>query len=113
MVQPLVTCRERTAPRTNFYTKMVVPLTQVFDFDASKSRSNSVKHGIDFVRAQAIWADEDHVEVEARTKDERRWMVVGRISGRLWTAVITRRGDTIRIISVRRARRSERSVYEG
>lgn len=92
---------------------MVVPLSQVFDFDACKSRSNSVKHGIDFVRAQAIWADEDHVEVEARTEDERRWMVVGRISGRLWTAVITRRGGTIRIISVRRARRSERNVYEG
>lgn len=92
---------------------MVISLTEVFDFDDSKSRSNSVKHGIDFVRAQAIWADEDHVEVEARTEDERRWMVVGRISGRLWTAVITRRGDTIRIISVRRARGSERNVYEG
>ncbi len=92
---------------------MVVPLGQVFDFDEVKSRTNAAKHGIDFVLAQALWADEDHVEVEARTQSERRWIVVGRINGRLWAAVIAKRDDTIRIISVRRARKSERDVYEG
>lgn len=92
---------------------MVLSLDHEFQFDATKSRTNEVKHGIDFVRAQRIWADVDRVEVEVRTEIEKRWMVVGHIDGRLWTAIVTKRAGSIRIISVRRARGSERSVYEG
>jgi uncharacterized DUF497 family protein len=84
-----------------------------FEFDASKSVSNKNKHGIDFVEAQALWSDPDLVEIPVRTSDESRFLVVGRISGKHWSAVITYRHDRIRIISVRRARQEEIEVYEG
>jgi len=42
----------------------------VFEFDESKSRANKVKHGIDFVEAQALWQDDDLLRIEARFEDE-------------------------------------------
>lgn len=57
-----------------------------FEFDPGKSASNLAKHGIDFADAKALWDDEDHLEVPARTQDEPRWVVIGRIDGRVWTA---------------------------
>jgi uncharacterized protein len=82
------------------------------EFDARKSHLNSVKHGIDFVAAQALWDDPDLLEVPARTEDEPRWLVIGRIEARHWSAVITRRSQAIRIISVRRSRAEEVALYE-
>jgi uncharacterized DUF497 family protein len=52
-------------------------------------------------------------EIPARTSDEPRFLVIGRISGRHWSGVITYRGDKIRIISVRRTRKEEVDLYEG
>lgn len=75
-------------------------------------RTRKDKHGIDFVEAQALWFDEMFVEVPARTVDEERFLVVGRISGRHWSAVITYRGEKVRIISVRRSRTEEVEIYE-
>jgi|GEM_PF-1479428 len=62
-------------------------------FDPAKSAANKAKHGIDFVRAQALWNDPDLIEVPARTSDERRWVIVGRIGGVHWSAIIARRED--------------------
>ncbi|NBF41459.1 MAG: BrnT family toxin [Spirochaetes bacterium] len=84
-----------------------------FEFDEAKSESNLRKHGIDFVSAQQLWLDSDVVEVPARTVDEPRFLVVGKISDKHWSAVITYRGDIRRIISVRRSRTSEVEIYEG
>ena len=83
-----------------------------FEFDDAKSQSNKDKHGIDFVEAQALWLDEMLVEVAARTEDEQRFLVVGMISGKHWSAVITYRDGRARLISVRRARSEEIEVYE-
>ena len=83
-----------------------------FEFDSKKSQSNKKKHGIDFGQAQALWDDSDLIEIPARTSDEPRFLVVGRISDRCWSGVITYRGDMIRIISVRRARKEEVNIYE-
>ena len=83
-----------------------------FEFDNHKSESNRRKHGIDFPAAQALWDDSDRIEIPARTDDEPRFMVVGRIDDRVWSAVITFRGENVRIISVRRARRKEIAIYE-
>ena len=83
-----------------------------FEFDANKSNNNKTKHGIDFAEAQAIWSDPDLVEIPARTSDEPRFLVIGRIAGRHWSAVIAYRHDRIRIISVRRARQEEIDIYE-
>ena len=81
------------------------------EFDPAKSAANLEKHGMDFVRAQALWNDPDRLEVPARSLDEPRAQVIGRIGTALWSAFITRRNDRIRIISVRRARNEEKAAY--
>ncbi len=83
-----------------------------FEFDAAKSAANLVKHSIDFTAAQSIWQDSHRIEVPARTTDEPRWMVIGQIDYQCWSAVVTYRGEHIRIISVRRSRESEVAIYE-
>lgn len=83
-----------------------------FEFDPDKSAANRDKHGIDFVDAQAVWNDPLRVEVPARTEDEPRWLIIGQIGGRCWSAVVTYRRQTVRIISVRRSRDEEVKIYE-
>lgn len=84
-----------------------------FEFDDSKSRVNQQKHGIDFVEAQALWEDINRIEVPARTMDEPRLLVIGKIAQKHWSAVITYREGNIRLISVRRARIEEVEIYAG
>ena len=84
-----------------------------FEFDPSKSKNNKKKHGIDFIEAQALWEDPDLFEIPARTTDEQRFLVIGKIAVNHWSGVITYRGENIRIISVRRARDEEIEIYEG
>ena len=83
-----------------------------FEYDPDKSRRNRGKHGIDFEQAQALWDDPDLLEIPARTTDEPRFLVIGQIGGRHWSAVITYREGRIRLISVRRARKEEVALYE-
>jgi uncharacterized DUF497 family protein len=83
-----------------------------FEFDPEKSLSNRTKHGIDFDEAQALWSDPDAVEIPARTTDEPRFLVIGKIDGRHWSAVTTSRNGRTRIISVRRSRDEEVAIYE-
>ncbi len=78
----------------------------------AKSALNATKHGIDFAAAQALWDDPMLLVAPARTLDEPRWLALGRIDGRHWSAVFTMRGDRIRLISVRRARIEEVEAYE-
>lgn len=84
-----------------------------FEFDPAKSASNLEKHGIDFAEVQALWDDAVRAEIPARTADEPRWLVIGKIADRHWSAVITYREGRVRIISARRARKEERALYEG
>jgi uncharacterized protein len=83
-----------------------------FEFDPEKSAANRTKHGIDFVEAQALWSDPDRALAPARTSPEPRFVAIGKIGDRVWTAVFTWRGDRVRIISVRRARKNEVERYE-
>jgi uncharacterized DUF497 family protein len=83
-----------------------------FEFDPEKSERNLAKHGIDFEKAQRLWNDPLLLEIPARTKDEPRSIVIGVIESKHWSAVITHRSDSIRIISVRRSRMEEVALYE-
>jgi uncharacterized DUF497 family protein len=83
-----------------------------FEYDEAKSRINKDKHGIDFVEAQALWLDEQRLEVPASCSDEQRFLIFAKIDSKYWTAVITYRGKNIRIISVRRSRDNEKQCYE-
>lgn len=84
-----------------------------FEFDPEKSVVNQEKHGIDFQQAQAIWDDADYIEIPLKTVDEARFMVIGMIEVKVWSGIITYRGESVRIISVRRSRKEEIELYEG
>ena len=82
------------------------------EFDPQKSAANKAKHGIDFVEAQELWSDPDRIELPARPMNEPRFLIVGQIMQAVWTATVTyRHEETIRIISVRRARDNEEAHY--
>lgn len=83
----------------------------MFEFDAEKSAANLAKHGIDFETAQALWQDENCIEFDMYSDIEPRSAVTGRIGDRQWTAIVTMRGNTTRIISVRRAWEKEIRAY--
>ena len=70
------------------------------------------KHGIGFNDAQMLWTDAGLLEIAARTDDEARYLVIGLIDGKHWSAVVTYRGPNIRLISVRRSRVEEVELYE-
>lgn len=84
----------------------------MFDFDEDKSQTNLEKHGIDFHEAQKIWDDSNLIQIPAKTEDEPRFMVIGKIDSKVWSAVITYRNPNIRIISVRRSRKEDVEIYE-
>lgn len=83
-----------------------------FEFDEEKSQANLVKHGINFIDAQDLWSDPRLLEIPAKTEDEPRFLMIGLISTKHWSAVITYRGENIRLISVRRSRTEEVALYE-
>jgi len=65
-----------------------------------------------FVDAQLLWLDPNLLEIPAKTIDEPRYLTIGKILDKHWSAVITYRNENIRIISVRRARDEEIEIYE-
>jgi len=83
-----------------------------FEFDLTKSLTNKAKHGIDFIDAQQLWKDDDLLTSPTRSDSEPRFIAVGRIAGRHWSAIFTKREGAIRLISVRRARNEEIERYE-
>ncbi|WP_028672743.1 BrnT family toxin [Saccharospirillum impatiens] len=83
-----------------------------FEFDKEKSVANHRKHGIDFLAAQALWDDSDLLEIRANSEDEPRFLLIGKIGDKHWSAVVTYRGENIRLISVRRAKGKEVLLYE-
>jgi uncharacterized DUF497 family protein len=83
-----------------------------FEYDPAKSEANKLKHGIDFEEAQQLWNDESALEGKTPYTKEERYYRIGRIGPALWTAIFTYREGRIRLISVRRARGSEKSPGE-
>ena len=83
----------------------------MFEYDPDKSAANLAKHGIDFEQAQALWDDDWRLEIASDGGPEQRWLVIGKIEDRHWTAIYTMRGSSIRIISVRRSRPNEVRDY--
>jgi uncharacterized DUF497 family protein len=83
-----------------------------FEFDPAKSASNKDKHGIDFVEAQALWRDKLRLIIRAKYVGEPLYALIAEMDGRLWVAVYVLRSETVRLISVRRARAMEKERYE-
>jgi len=84
-----------------------------FEYDENKSTSNKLKHDIDFEEAKALWDDPYAFELPAlQSEEEERFLVLGQINSKNYTAIITYRGANIRIISVRKSREKEIKFYE-
>lgn len=83
-----------------------------YEYDPNKSASNKEKHGIDFEEAQALWRDRFALTVPARFQGEERFGLIGNLSGTMWTAIFTLRGEIVRLISCRPSRKSEVAFYE-
>ncbi len=83
----------------------------MFEFDSRKNRLNKDKHGIDFIEAKRLWSDPDRIIIPAKTVDEPRYIMIGKINDEFWTAVYTIRSFNIRIISVRKSRKNEKDIY--
>ena len=87
----------------------------MFEFDPEKSAINKHKHGIDFIAAQALWATPNMqlvLPAQPEVHGEERFLVIGMIAEKHWTAIITPRQGKVRIISVRRSRPQEIALYE-
>lgn len=85
-----------------------------FEYDPVKSVANLDKHGIDFEAAKSLWKDDNALQIKAHDgpDGEQRWLIIGRIGDRLWSAAVTYRADATRIISVRRARKDEEQLHD-
>ena len=85
----------------------------MFEWDENKSLRNHSKHGLSFCDAETVFAgpcltsEDDRFEYE-----ERRFIALGQLAGRVVAIAYTLRGDTTRIISMRKASRRERRRYE-
>jgi len=85
----------------------------IFEYDEAKSLSNKHKHFIDFEEAQELWDDAELFDLKSNNDDkEDRYLVIGRIKSKYYTAIVTYRDVNIRIISVRRSRKKEIETYD-
>ena len=84
----------------------------VFEWDQNKSDSNKIKHKVDFEESKVLWCDCNRVEIAIQSEGEQRYLTIGLIHNKHWTAIITYRDLNIRLISVRCSREEEVEIYE-
>jgi len=83
-----------------------------FEWDDEKRHANIQKHSIDFLDADIFFGGPHLVGLARTVADEQRWLAIGTIQDVYVTTVFTRRGDTVRIISMRSARHGERKRHQ-
>ena len=74
------------------------------EFDGAKRQASLEKHGINFVAAQELWKDPYLLEIRAKSEGEPRFVLIGMIGEKHWSAVVTYREGRIRLISVKQYR---------
>ena len=103
---------EETIKKVAYTLPLWYTFSMTFEYDMDKSRANQQKHEINFDQAKALWHDPKRLEIPAKRTDEQRYLIIGVINGKHWSAVITYRNQYIRLISVRRSRPEEVKLYE-
>ncbi|SFF87239.1 hypothetical protein SAMN05518801_102351 [Novosphingobium sp. CF614] len=85
-----------------------------FECDPAKDEANRFKHGLRLAFGMRVFDDPFHVLAPTIRIDdeEERWKAVGRVDGKLYTAVHVWRGERIRLISVRRSNAGEQRDYD-
>ena len=89
-------------------------LTMQFEWDDNKNIANIRKHGINFADVVDMFNHPMLNLVDnSQYYEEERWIAIGLIKRLIGVVVYTeRRGDTIRIISARKATKHEVKRYE-
>lgn len=84
-----------------------------FEWDTEKDEANQTKHKISFDEAIGVFADPDLLLIDASREEdgERRTKAIGQLGGKLFVVVYTERGNAVRIVSARRANKSEDRAY--
>ncbi len=59
-----------------------------FDYNIEKSTANKAKHGITLEEAKLLWTIPS-VEIKAKTVDEPRFMIIGKVNGRFYSCIYT------------------------
>ncbi|MEW6355859.1 MAG: BrnT family toxin [Planctomycetota bacterium] len=86
----------------------------MFEWDDNKEWGNVRKHGISFADTFAVFEDPHALTLEDFVRGEERYVTIGMdCFGRILVVVYTWRGENIRIISARKANKSEIKQYEG
>lgn len=80
------------------------------EYNPEKAATNLRKHGLSLEQAKQLW-EVPAVVVRARTVGEERFMIIGRMGSKLYSAIFTMRGETVRLISARRSHRKEEQIY--
>jgi uncharacterized protein len=84
------------------------------EWDPDKERANTTKHGVSFSNAVIVLQDDMAITIEDVHPDERRFVTIGMDdTGKILVVVYTYRGESIRIISARKATTREIAVYQG
>ncbi len=88
----------------------------VFDWDLRKAKSNHAKHGVSFEEASTVFGDPLSLTIidpsHSRVAEERFVTIGNSYLGQLLLVAHRDEGETIRIISARKATRRERKDYE-
>ncbi len=85
-----------------------------FEWDDAKNSINVDKHDIDFADATEVFADPNQLTYHSGVEtNESRYISIGLLGETLLAVIFTYRGNKVRIISARKARKSERENYEG
>src|ERR1700722_17745138 len=83
-----------------------------FEWDEHKARINLRKHWVDFADAVTVLNDDLAIVIPDETSAEERFVALGSdLMGRIIVVVFVPRGQSIRIISARRATRGEAREY--
>ena len=83
-----------------------------FEWDEQKNKANIEKHDIDFQDAVLLFESPIIARIDDRQDyGEKRWIALGRIKETICVVVYTLRKSKIRIISLRKANKSEREIY--
>ena len=85
----------------------------LFEWDQEKNKANKLKHGISFEDTLPVFHDEYALTIEDTHHEEQRWKTLGTGKYLMVVVVVFSHRKKIRIISARKATKTERRKYEG
>jgi uncharacterized DUF497 family protein len=94
----------------DIFVRRMFDRIRAVEWNEKKAASNRRKHGIDFDDAIEIFYGTSLLR-RSKHNTEERWLAIGETEGRVVTVVFTWRGDALRVISARRARKNEKRAY--